>query len=319
MQHIRGLSLTLAAAALAIGLVSKTMAADTIKVVTAHGVWDTYPTEAGEKAGIFKKNDLSVEYIYSTGSGETLQAVIAGSADIGEVGTIGILGAYLKGAPVRIIGAEATGSAEYWYARTESGINTLKDTDGKTIAFSSNGSSTNSVVRAFIAENGLKATGVATGSPAATLTAVMTGQVDVGWASPPFGLKEIDEGKIRIIARGNDVKSMRDQTIRVIVTNADALKNKKAALQRYMDGRREAVELMYSDNPQPLRDYAASNQLSEDMVKRVRDFYPKAMLQADEIKGLDGLLAEAISLKFLAQPLTKEQLSEVIQLMPARK
>jgi NitT/TauT family transport system substrate-binding protein len=319
VQLIRDFSLTAVAAALAIGLGSHAMAADTIKVVTAHGVWDTYPTEAGEKAGIFKKRDLSVEYIYSAGSGETLQAVIAGSADIGEVGTIGILGAYLKGAPVRIIGAEATGSAEYWYARTDSGIKTLKDTDGKTIAFSSNGSSTNSVVRAFIAENGLKATAVATGSPAATLTAVMSGQIDVGWASPPFGFKEIDEGKIRIVARGNDVKSMRDQTIRVIVTNVDALNKKKAALQRYMDGRREAVELMYSDNPQPLRDYAATNQLSEDMVRRVRDFYPKAMLQADEIKGLDQLLAEAMSLKFLPQPLTKEQVSEVIQLMPASK
>jgi hypothetical protein len=35
----------------------------------------------------------------------------------------------------------------------------------------------------------------ATGNPSATLTAVMTDQVDVGWASPPFGLKEMEEGK----------------------------------------------------------------------------------------------------------------------------
>jgi len=32
----------------------------------------------------------------------------------------------------------------------------------------------------------------------------MTGQVDVGWAAPPFGLKEMDEGKISLVARAID-------------------------------------------------------------------------------------------------------------------
>lgn len=318
MQHNR--HWTLAAAAILVTAFGATAnAADAVKVVTAHGVWDTYPTEAAVKAGIFKKLDLDVEYLYSTGTGETLQAVISGAADIGEVGTLGVLGSYLKGAPLRIIAAEATGSAEYWYARAESGIKTLKDADGKTIAFSSVGSSTHSVVRAMLAESGVKATPVATGSPAATLTAVMTGQVDIGWASPPFGLKEVDEGKIRIIARGNDVSSVRGQTIRVIVTNADALAKKRDALQRYVTGRSQGVDLLYSDNPQPLRDYAESNKITEATVRRVREFYPKEMLQAGEIKGLDGLLAEAVTLKYLPQPLTKEQLSEVIQLLPPKR
>jgi NitT/TauT family transport system substrate-binding protein len=309
----------LLAAALIGSIASPAGAADTLKVVTAHGVWDTFPTEAGEKAGLFKKRDLAVEVIYSAGSGETLQAVISGSADIGEVGTLGIFGSFASGAPVRIIGAEATGSAEYWYARADSDIKDMKGAEGKTIAFSSNGSSTHSVVRAFIAEYGLtSAKPVATGSPAATLTSVMTGQVDVGWASAPFGLKEIEEGKIRIIGRANDLPSVRGQTIRVIITNTDALATKKSALQRYMDGRREAIELMYGDDPQPLRNFAESNRLTVESARRVRDFYPKAMLAPDEIKGLDGLLTEAVTLKFLQRPLTKEQLAELISLMPRR-
>ena len=61
------------------------------------------------------------------------------------------MAAYAKGAPVRIIGAEATGAADYWYAKNPA-IKTLKDTNGHTIAFSTNGSSTHSVVRAFIDE-----------------------------------------------------------------------------------------------------------------------------------------------------------------------
>jgi NitT/TauT family transport system substrate-binding protein len=318
MQHQRR-KLTVATAALVAGLISTPLFADSLKVVTGHGVWDSFATEVAVKAGLFKKRGLDVDYIYSQGSGETVQAVISGSSDIGEVGTLGVFGAFLKGAPVRIIGAEATGSAEFWYARTDSGINSVKDTDGKTIAFSSVGSSTNSVVRAFIAENNSKARPIATGSPAATLTAVMTGQVDIGWASPPFGLKEIEEGKIRIIFRGNDIRAVRDQTIRVIVTNANALATKRDALQKFMDGRREAVDLMYSDNPQPLQEFAASNKTTEQVARKVREFYPKSMLLPEEIKGLDELLAEAVTLKYLPQPLTKEQLAEVIQLLPPRK
>ena len=194
---------------------------DLVKMtIGQRGNWDTSITHLGDKAGIFKKHGLQLEMIYTSGSGETLQPVISGSVDLGlAVGTLGAMAAYAKGAPVRIIGAQATGAADYWYAKNPD-IKTLKDTNGHTIAFSTNGSSTNSVVRAFIDEFKLTAKPQATGNPSATLTAVMTDQVDVGWAAPPFGLKEMDEGKIssgrardrcRIGARPDDPRARRQR------------------------------------------------------------------------------------------------------------
>src|SRR5262249_60433187 len=129
------------------------------------------------------------EMTYTSGSGETLQPVIAGSVDAGfAVGTMGAISAFAKGAPVRIIGAQATGAADYWYARTTSPIRTLQDTNGKTIAYSTRGPSTDSIVRAFISEFHLTATPVATRNPSATLTAGTTDQVGVRWAAPPIRL-----------------------------------------------------------------------------------------------------------------------------------
>ena len=317
MKHVVGL----AAAAIALATLTAPAAADDVVKMTIgqRGNWDTSITHLGDKAGIFKKHGLQLEMIYTSGSGETLQPVISGSVDLGlAVGTLGAMAAYSKGAPVRIIGAQATGAADYWYAKNPA-IKTLKDTNGHTIAFSTNGSSTNSVVRAFIDEFKLTAKPQATGNPSATLTAVMTDQVDVGWAAPPFGLKEMDEGKIHLVARATDAALVRGQTIRVLVANADALVKRKDVIDRFMKAYRESIDYMYSSNPQVMTDYAEFARVSEPLAKRVRDeFFPKSLVNPDQIHGLDTLIPEAVNLKFIPAPLNKEQIAELIQISPRK-
>jgi NitT/TauT family transport system substrate-binding protein len=320
MTQARPLAMALAAAAV-LAAALPAQAADLLKLtVGQRGNWDTSISYLGEKAGIFKKHGIELEIIYTSGSGETLQPVISGSVDLGfAVGTQGAMAAYAKGAPVRIIGAEATGAADYWYAKTSSPIKTLQDTNGHTIAFSTNGSSTQSIVRAFIDEFKLTAKPTPTGNPSATLTAVMTDQVDVGWASPPFGLKEQEAGQIRVVAKATDSALVRGQTIRVIVANAPALEKKKEVIDRFMAAYRETIDYMYSDNPQVLKDYAAFVQVPEATAKRVRDeFFPKSLVDPDTIKGVDGVMNEAVTLKFINAPLTQKQLDELIQIPPRK-
>jgi NitT/TauT family transport system substrate-binding protein len=312
---------TLLAIAATAGLVifpPRANADDLLKLtIGQRGNWDTSIAHLGTKAGIFKKNGITLDMVYTSGSGETLQPVIGGAVDLGlAVGTLGAIAAYAKGAPVRIIGAQATGAADYWYAKASSPLRRLTDlTDKNTIAFSTNGSSTNSVVRAFIDEFKLKVKPMATGNPSSTLTAVMTDQVDVGWASPPFGLKEIEEGRTRVVARATDSVLVRGQTIRVIVASTDALAKRKDAIDRFMKDYRESIAYMYSDNPQVMKDYGEFAGVSEAVAKRVRDdFFPKSLVDPDEIHGLDALMAEAVTLKFIAAPLTKEQVAELVQI-----
>ena len=317
MKHVVGL----AAAAVALATLTAPASADDVVKMTIgqRGNWDTSITHLGEKAGIFKKHGLQLEMIYTSGSGETLQPVISGSVDLGlAVGTLGAMAAYSKGAPVRIIGAQATGAADYWYAKNPA-IKTLKDTNGHTIAFSTNGSSTHSVVRAFIDEFKLTAKPQPTGNPSATLTAVMTDQVDVGWAAPPFGLKEMEEGKIHLVARATDAALVRGQTIRVLVANADALVKRKEVIERFMKAYRESIDYLYSSNPQVMKDYAEFARVSEPLAKRVRDeFFPKSLVNPDEIHGLNTLIPEAVNLKFIPAPLTKEQVADLIQISPRK-
>jgi ParB/RepB/Spo0J family partition protein len=174
--------------------------------------------------------------------------------------------------------------------------------------------------RRLIDEFKLTAKPMATGNPAATLTAVMTDQVDVGWASPPFGLKEQEEGNIHVVAKATDAALVRDQTIRVIVANAQVLAKRKDVIDRFMQAYRETIDYMYSDNPQVIKDYAEFVKVPEPMAKRVRDeFFPKSLIDPDEIKGVDALVKEAVTLKFIPAPLTQQQLTELIQIPPRKK
>ena len=78
------------------------------------------------------------------------------------------------------------------------------------------------MVLGLIRELGLKGKPMATGGPAATLTVALSGQVDIGWTSPPLGFDMLDDGRIRIFARANDVPSLKGQTIRVNTANANS-------------------------------------------------------------------------------------------------
>ncbi len=222
------------------------LADDTLRIaVGQRGLWDTSVVELGQRGGIFKKHGIALDILYTQGGGETQQAVISGGVELGSsAGAFGVFGAFAKGAPLRVIGAEMIGGGDlFWYVQSGSPIRSLADTDGRTIAYSTNGASTHAIVMALIRQYDLKARPVATGSPAATLTQVMSGQVDVGWAGPPFGLDLIDQGKIRIIASGDDAAAFRSQTVRLLITNAATLQARRPAIERFMAAYRETVEL----------------------------------------------------------------------------
>src|ERR1700730_11991084 len=96
------------AAAVGVGLLAISALAaradDTLKVaVGQRGSWDTSVSELGQKAGIFKKHGLDLDLLFTQGAGETQQATISGSVDIG-IGrrVIGVLRGFEKGEPIRV-------------------------------------------------------------------------------------------------------------------------------------------------------------------------------------------------------------------------
>jgi NitT/TauT family transport system substrate-binding protein len=58
----------------------------------------------------------------------------------------------------------------------------------------------------------------------------------------------------------------------------------------------------------------------EETAKQVRDvFYPRENMKVDHVSGLDSVMADGVAFKYLAAPLSKEQIADLFQIPPAIK
>jgi NitT/TauT family transport system substrate-binding protein len=289
---------------------------ETLKVaIPQRGAWDAGVAELGQRGGIFRKHGLNLEILYVQAGPESIQAVIGGSMDIATAsGVSAAVGTFAKGAPIRVIGREMIGAPDlYWYVPTSSPIQRVEDFNGKTVAYSLTGSSSHAALLALIAQYKLTAKPTSTGNIAATITQTMTGQVDVGFGAAPFGLDLAEDGKIRMIATGNDVTSLRTRTVRMNLTSVNNLQNRRDAIVRFNRAYQETVDWMYSD-PAALKHYADYSKLPEKIVLRVRSLIPKENLATDRIAGIDQIMADAVAGKFIPAALSPQQINELVQI-----
>lgn len=290
-------------------------AADTVKIANAQkGFWDQTIIMFGDEAGIFDKHDIDLEILWTDGGADAQQAVISGSMDIAVgTGALGVISAWAKGAPVEIIAASMTGSSDlYWYVKSDSEIKSMADTGGKSVSFSRPGSSTNLVAAKLVAAAGTDAEMVPTGGPAATMTQVMSGQIDVGWSAVPVGLDREASGDIRIIASGNDAPGVKDQSVRVQIANRSFIENNPDVVKRFLAAYNETIEWAYTSD-EALKKWADMNDLSMEDAKAARDRgYPKAALQLYPIHGMDLNIQEAVENKRLDAPLSNEQVTKMM-------
>jgi NitT/TauT family transport system substrate-binding protein len=129
----------------------------------------------------------------------------------------------------------------------------------------------------------------------------------------PYGLKDLEEGKIRIIARAADIKVLQGRTVRVNFTSASTLAAKKDQIERYMAGYKETIDYMYS-SPEALSMYAEIGNIPPSIAEKMKTLVPKESTNPDQIVGMNSVVAEAVATKFLSAPLTTEQVSELVQM-----
>jgi NitT/TauT family transport system substrate-binding protein len=291
-------------------------AEDVIRVaVPQRGTWETSVPDVGDQAKIFAKHGLKIERLYTSGGAETMQALISGGVDVAiSTGAAAMFAAYVKGAPVRPVATSVTGAQEiFWYVKADSPIKSLKDAAGKTMAFSALGSSSNLATLKLIKMSGVDIKPVPTGTPVATFTQAMTGQIDIGWSAAPFALGALQDHRIRAVANIGDIVEYRDMSARYHLANMNFITNKADALKRFLTAYSETLDWMYSSDD-AVRVFSELYKIKETETRQTRDeFYTRKSLDIRRVSGLEQAMADAVAYKFIAKPLTKDQIDDLFK------
>lgn len=310
---------TAALAAMAVAVAAAPAAAmDKIRMVNSTKVvFETEHPYAAKENGVFAKYGLDVSIIHGSGGAASLQAVITGSQDVvwGN-GVLGVVSAYAKGAPIRVLGSNIRGVPDlYWYVKTDSKIKSFKDLKaGDEFVYSRPGSTTN-LAAIFIKEAlNLPSKLVSVGGPSGSRTQLMSGQVATGWSVFPLNKNLLREKKIRIIGTGSSAAALTGTTIRVIAANVNWLDKNRDAARRMMAALTEGQARSYSSDEQ-LRAYAKRWKLNYEDIKTAPMDTPLNVSTFLPVAGLEKINEIALQDKKIKKLLTAEQLKELVHPM----
>jgi NitT/TauT family transport system substrate-binding protein len=131
----------------------------------------------------------------------------------------------------------------------------------------------------------------------------------------PFALKDIEEGKARIVARASEAKELQNQTIRVNLANVNSLKTKRELITKFMQVIQKSIDWGYS-NPKAIEIFAKNMKVTPEIAKKaVDEFYPKSAMQIGEIRDLDRSLKDALDYKFISSPKTAQDVAGLFDIV----
>jgi len=292
-------------------------------VVVPHRILFTValPVYIGQEKGFYREANLDVDAVFTRGGGENVQAVVSGDAQIGlGTGTLAVISAFVKKAPIKITAAEITGMDAFWYVQANTPMRKLEDLAGKKIAYSRPGASSHMAVLGIadqIKAKGLKpAEPVSLGGIPEVYTALRTGQTDAGWSVAPFQLDRVEKGELRVVVRGDEIVSMRDQSARVHFTNNDFAAKNPEAVRGFFRAQQRALDYMFANKEETAKIWIRRAELKfpESAVLATWDYYTRASMNLKPIRGLQAIIDDGIRNKFLNAPLTQAEINNLIDL-----
>ncbi|RKN03469.1 ABC transporter substrate-binding protein [Streptomyces radicis] len=262
--------------------------------------------------------NVSPDRVYPSNSGDAVQALISGSTDLAiGVSLSAVYSAIEQGADITIVSAEFKGYGDItYYVPADSPAQSLDDVGGQSVSTSGPGSTTDLVGRELqrqLEDGGARPPELAAlGNPPDVFTAVRTGQVDVGWTTPPFFFDEIQQGTVRQIGTGNDVGELAGITSRVNITRSEVAEQRMPDLQAFFRAYEQALDFTEANPDRTIEIWTEASQLdaTPEVLEQARAAYPRESLDPRRIEGLDVSLRIAHELEFISQPLSEDEFRE---------
>jgi NitT/TauT family transport system substrate-binding protein len=294
-----------------------------IIVVVPHRILFTValPVYIAQEKGFYRENNIDVDAVFTRGGGENVQAVVSGDAQIGlGTGTLAVISAFVKKAPIKIAAAEITGMDAFWYVQANTTMRKLEDLAGKKVAYSRPGASSHMAVLAIADQ--LKAKGLKPAEPVSlggipeVYTALRTGQTDAAWSVAPFQLDRVEKGELRVVVKGDEIVAMRELSARVHFTNNDFAAKNPDAVRGFFRAQQRALDYMFEHKEDTAKIWIrrAEMKYPESAVLKTWDYNNRAAMSLKPIRGLQAIIDDGIRNKFLNAPLTQAEMNALIDL-----
>ncbi|KMQ76851.1 ABC transporter substrate-binding protein [Marinobacter subterrani] len=229
-------------AVLALAIASPVSAAEEFRVGYVR-VMDDAQAMLAYEAGLYKKYGLDAKLIEFSSGTDLIKGIVGGQLDIGVLGFSNAFTWVSRGADLKIVGGAQRGYHSL-LVREDSGIESVADLKGKTLASQKQGSTADIVLKGVMLDNAgldsgeLNIMGVA---PAVAVQSLVGGRVDAAFLFEPYDRIAQLVAPVKQIYQIGDVWPF---PCMVVITSADTLKNRKDAVWAALDAQREAIEML---------------------------------------------------------------------------
>lgn len=252
------------------------------------------PYAVAMEKGFFREAGVNITGILtSKGGGTTVRNVLAGGLPYGEVSLAAAVAAAREGLDIRIVNAGAATVADIlWVTTPDSPVRTIKDLEGKKIAFTSPKSVTEMLVIMSLTAAGVdlnKVERISTGGIGAGLTALRQGGVAAAPIMDPIWAR--DHARWRPLFFVKDILPKMTQTVGI--TTTQFARSEPAKLRGIIAGRRKGVDFIYANPDEAGRIFAEAYELPRELgVRAVKNMVDVGYWSRGEIdtRALDNMV-----------------------------
>lgn len=261
-----------------------------------------------EQKKLFEDQGLTVELTQFNNGGDLMTAMASGDIDVGYAGITPVMSSIEQGVPVKVVsGAQIEGSAIV--AGADSGISSIADLKGKTVATPGEASIQNMLLTYALKENGVSTDDVEfTTMKAAQMTdALKAGKIDAMIIWEPYSSIAVSSGDGQLVANTSEI--LPGHPCCVVVAREDYIDNHAEALQKVLEAHANATDFT-NENPAE-----AAKMLPEDIVPD-EDLQAGVLADTTFVSGLDSdykqkvmdFMNIEVELGLLKEPLTEDQI-----------
>lgn len=230
-------------------------------------VMDDAQTILAWRAGLYEKHGLDVEMTMFSSGTELIKQIVGGQLDAGVLGFTNALTWLDKGADLKVVGGAQMGFHSV-LVKQDSGIQTVADLKGKSLASQTQGSTADVVLNGVVLKDaGLTREDLAMQyvSPSVAIQSLAAGQVDSAFVFEPYSSLALATMPVEMIYEIGEVWPF---PCMVVIASGDLVQNNRDAMYRMLDAQKEAIEMLEND-PATAAKYIKDDFIKEDTVTKL--------------------------------------------------